>query len=654
MIPLLPPRRAAAPGAWHLDYETRSRADLRKVGVWRYAEDPSTEIICAAYARADGEVALWRPGDAPPPFGADEIHAWNAEFEYAIWLRVACRRYGWPAPDLRRFRCTMSLALSFGLPGSLDKAGRVLGLTDRKDPRGERLIHKLCKPRRPSASNPNEFWTPATAPQDFADFYEYCRQDVRTERAMRAALPRPNLPDVEQATYYESVRSSERGIVVHMPDVEAIIAGSERHIERLRTEFVELTGGIKDSQLGPLRGWCLSRGVDLPNVQAETVRDTLDEDLPDDVRRVLEIRQSVGQTSIKKLHAMQRAACCDGRIRGMVQYHGAATGRWAGRLVQLQNLKKLDGAIGRIKLHEWADLDGAFDPDVLELFGDPMSFFTAFVRPCLVASPKKALIQADFSAIECRVLAWLAGETWLLDTFAAGGDVYIVQASDLYGRPITKDDTKEREVGKRIVLGCGYQMGAEKFRATSKKYGAPCTLEFAEDAVGSYRRLNQRIVQFWYDLQDAALAAVENRGQEFRVRHIGFRATARFLQMKLPSGRLLTYWSPRITEGKFGPQVEYSGLNSLTKQWGPQYAYGGRWCENACQAVARDLCRDALLRVTEYGYDYLFSAHDELVCEVDAINADVDSYCRLMAEVPAWAAGCPVAAEGWTGQRYRK
>lgn len=644
-----------------LDFEIYSEADLRAVGAWRYAEHPSTEVLCCAHAVGDAEPALWLPGMEFPAslFLADEAHAWNAEFEYAIWLRVCVRRYGWPIVPPEFFRCSMSLALSFNLPGRLDLAARVLGVAEQKDTRGTYLITKLCKPRpRTSKANAEPRWTPATAPDDFAELYAYCRQDVRTERAVVAALPRRALPPIEQATYLESLKANARGITIDAVSVEQAIAGVETHCARLAAEHRGITGGLEPTQPIRVRAWLFDRGVYLPTMQAETIDAALESDvlpMPDDARRVLEIRRSVSQVSVRKFHAMRRSCCNDGRIHGMLQYHGAGTGRWAGRLVQLQNLAKPAKELGRMKAEEWIERAHVFDVDVLNVFGDPMAFFSAFVRPCLVASPGKILLAADFSAIECRVLAWLAGEHWLLDTFASGGDVYVVQATDLFGFDVNKTDhPKEREVGKRIVLGCGYQMGAAKFAVTSKKYGAPVSDDFAAEAVQSYRRLNRRIVQFWYDMQAAAELAIRKPGLETRVGRIGFRSTRTILQMKLPSGRLLTYWRPRLEPGDHGPRIVYEGVNSLTKQWGRQETYGGRLVENATQAVARDLCRDAILRMSAVGYDYLFSSHDEIVSETDAIRADIGVYCRLMEQVPEWAAGCPIAADGWIGQRYRK
>jgi DNA polymerase len=666
-FPLLPrPRLPSRGPRCYLDLETYSECELTKCGAWRYGEDFSTEFLCAAVAIDGAEPRLWLPGDPVPPeiLEAETIHAWNAEFEIALWLGVGRRRYGWPEPDLKKIRCSKSIALSFNLPAKLGKCAAALGIAQQKDDRGRYLIQKLCKPRsRVSKENPEPRWTPATAPDDFDEFYRYCLQDVRAERGVEDALPRRDLPDIEQRFYYEMLLANMRGAQIDLPGVALAVAGVEKYTEKLEAQFAELTGGVGPRQLEPVRDWLADNGLELPNLQSETIRDALEDlEMSDDVRRALQLRQAIGQVAVKKLYAMQRSVCRDGRIRGMLEYHTAGTGRAGAKLVQLQNLKRPDEKTGvKTKLHEWVDSPAAFDPEVLEELGDPMNFFGAFVRPLIMAAPKKVLLVADFNAVECRFLAWLAGEQWLLDLFAEGGDPYLPVASELFGRAITKADDTERQIGKRVELGCGYQMGGPKFHTTCRKYGVKLngervSIDFCERAVDVYRGTHPNVKSLWYEVQDAAHEAVARPGLVTTARRLQFYSMGgRWLQMRLPSSRLLSYCRPKLARGTIGRwELTYEGVNSYTKQWARLKTYGGHLVENATQGGARDLLRDALIRLADHGYTGLWSAHDEAISEILWINADHEGYCKLMAEVPAWADGLPIHVEGWSGPRYHK
>lgn len=640
-----------------LDFETFSAADLRKVGTWRYAEDPSTELLCLAWAIEVSEPKLWTPVHEAPhalfeliASGA-EVWAWNAHFEAAIWMRVCHERMGWPAVPVDRWRCSMALALSHSLPGALDKCAQVLRAKEQKSSDGQYLIHKLCKPRKPSKGNPELRWTPRTAPDDFSRLYGYCKQDVRAETVVHARLPSAVLSAHEQTIWTEDLRSAIRGVDVDLASVRSIIAERDKYL-RSSSAKMQRTTGAEATQRDKLLAWLHGEGFPLANLKAETVTRALEADLPAHVRAVLELRASVSQASVAKLDKMLACACRDGRLRGMTQYHGAGTGRWAGRLVQLQNLPSRGVPKS---VHVLAD-QGLFDWETLELiYGDPMWAYSSMIRSMLTAGTRDLeLVAVDFSAIEARLIGWLAGASALVDGFRAGVDWYSRMAAKVYriGEGEVQKDV-HRPLGKQIILGCGYQMGPEKFRASCEGQGIEIGEELAEEAVATYRSTFPEIPAYWKALQRAALAAVQSPGLTLSVGPVAFRCGREWLQIKLPSGRKLSYYAPRVEEGRYGLQVTYETVDSYTRKWKRVSTYGGKLAENVTQAVARDIMADAIPRMASTPYRYLFSVHDELVALAPA-GTGAQGLVEIMVATPAWAAGAPIKAEGWAGFRYRK
>lgn len=629
-----------------LDVETRSVTDLRVTGVYRYVEDPTTDVWCAAYRIDDGPIRLWHNGD---PFPSDMdaaladgayVRAWNAQFERLIWRDVLAPRHGWPALETRRFVCSMVAAAAAGLPMNLEEAAIVLGLAEKKDMAGSRLMLQMAKPRRVEDGT-IIWWDDAGRRTRLA---EYCAQDVATECAAWARLP-PCMDKRERALYLLDQDINDRGVALDRDLIVAARQLAATATAALNEELSALTGGVVPAatKVQDLKTWVKARGVKTAVLDKARVAELLDGDLPDDVRRALEIRAEAGKSSIRKYDKMLDVVCADGRVRGMLQFYGAGTGRWAGRLIQPQNFPK-----GTVKADE-ATIRAIKDGT---LTGDVMETLSAALRGALVAGEGRELYVADFNAIEARVVAWLAGETRLVNLFASGGKVYETMAALIFGVRVEDVTPEQRQVGKMVVLGCGFGMGPAKFAAQT---GVDPAL--AERAVAAYRERNARIKRLWYDLDDAAIRTVRT-GAPTRVGHLTFRLVWDWLAMWLPSGRALWYHRPRIIEravpwGGTRPAVEIDTRNSVTRQWESLAMYGGIWTENATQAVARDLMADALFRVGAGGFQTVLTIHDEAVAEGEP-GRDVEEFVSLLEIVPEWAAGCPIKAEGWNGTRYRK
>jgi DNA polymerase family A len=653
-------------GFLHLDVETRSTVDLKEVGPWVYVQHPSTDLWCACWAIGDGPNQTWRPGDPPPEPLVEHVVArrplvaHNAmAFERLIYRFFLGPRHGWPEPGLEQWHCTCALAAAMALPRGLDEAARALGLAVQKDMAGRRLMLQMARPRRIEPDGSIVWWDQA---EKIERLTEYCRQDVEVERALHRRL-RP-LSAAERDVFLLDARINERGVAVDLELVEAAEALVADTQSELDAEMRRLTGGKVEAATQAVRlvGWLRACGIDAESVDKPAVAELLQAGLPDDVRRALEIRAEAARSSTAKLQAFRARTCADGRLRDNLRYHGCATGRFSGKGVQLQNLPRpsmvidVDGAIAAVRRREpewWID---AF-------IGPPMAAVSDCLRGMLVAAPGMELIAADFTAIEARVLAWLAGQRDLLRLFATGGDAYRHMAAEIYGRAadtIAKGSL-ERQLGKQAVLGCGYGLGAPKFRTTCIIAGIQIDDGLAERVVQTYRSTNDRIVALWRELEQAAVRAVQQPGLivPAAAGRVRFRVKGGFLWLVLPSGRPLAYASPSIEDhetpwGELRPQVTSLGVNSITRAWERQSAYGGKWTENVVQAIARDLLVAAMLRLEQAGYPIVLSVHDEIVAEVPAGFGAVQEFEELMCQLPDWATGCPVAAEGWRATRYRK
>lgn len=514
----------------HLDFETFSEADLKKVGGWVYSEHHSTEILCLVYQIGDNKPVLWLPWEEPPQELFDAIadgtlvFAHNAFFERAIWENVCVARLGWPPIPPHKYRCTAAKAAAFCLPRDLSGAGRALGLETVKDEEGKRVMMKLCRPRKPSKLNPATRWTPETVPDDFKTLYAYCIMDVKSEKALDDALP--DLSETEQLMWLLDQKINTRGVGIDLELTEAAIAVAEEKTGRLNRELHSLTKFkvSKATAVAKLLQWVREQGLEIDDLKKDTIRDVLkDKSLDPDIKRALEIRKSVSKTSVKKYDTLRRCRCSDGRIRDILMYHAASTGRWGGKFFQPQNiargtLKNPNDAIDMIKLR---------DVDLLDMIYDnTMEALSSCIRGALVAADGKEFLVSDFSSIEACVLAWIAYDYDLLQLFYDKEPVYEHMASAIYNKPIDKITEKERQLGKQAVLGCGYGMGPPKFVETCEKYDInladAATPDILKQAI--QLRIDKLIKEMdWFDDEDNVekkqnrIAKKEKQARELKV-----------------------------------------------------------------------------------------------------------------------------------------
>lgn len=642
-----------------IDLETRSLADLRATGVHRYAEDPSTEVLCVAYALNDGPVKVWRSLTDPVPqdlldyaFSQTYFKAWNAQFERTIWNTVLRPRFGLPNLRPQRWVCSMAMGRAAGLPGSLEDAAIALGLQEQKDKEGSRLMLQMTKPR---SLDPLTWWEDEDR---LTRLEAYCAQDVVVEREIWNRLP-PAMNRRERSIWLADQTINDRGVRLDLPLITACTEIARKEQRRLSRSLHRVTDGAVPSitRIEDLKAWLTPRvGREVPSLDKAMMDELLaDDTLPMDARWAIQIRQEAAKSSVRKLEAMLKAVGRLDRVRGLLQYFGASTGRWAGRLVQPQNFPR-----GAVKVTAPV-LDALMtgDPMVVARHGSPLEVVSSALRGTLIAAPGKVFYVADYAQIEARVVAWLAGQSDLLRLFATGGKVYEVMAAAIFRVPVDEVTPDQRQVGKMAVLGCGFQMGAKRFAEQ-----AGISEELAAVAVESYRVQNHRIRQFWWSLQDTALEVV-TKGLTSRLEvpgtggKVAFRIHGQWLAMDLPSGRSLWYYGPRVTmrtvpwSEEPRPSVQVMAMNSYTRKWEASDMYGGLWCENATQAVARDLMADAILRLEAKAIPVLLTVHDEIIAEAPPTES-VETFVNLLSEVPSWAEGCPVKAEGWSGTRYRK
>jgi DNA polymerase len=631
-----------------VDFETRSAVDLRKTGVYKYASDQSTDIWCMAYkAPWTDDVQVWLPGDEVDARLEDWIveggllSAWNANFERTIWNEIMVGRYQWPRTGIKQWRCTMAQASAMGLPRALGQAAAVLGVEEQKDKTGAALMLRMARPRKVNADGSYTWWNT----KDKLDtLVAYCRQDVRTELSVAETLHA--MPDSERRLYQLDQRVNDRGVALDVDLVHRIKELANNASLEIDAEIQRLTKGQVKAATNAmdLTAWLNAHGIRAKSVDKQTVARLLSFDrLHPVIREVLKLRQNGAKSSTAKYDAMLHAVNADGRMRGLLVYHGAATGRWSGRLVQPQNFPRpqkkqdeLDAIIAKLKAGE----------DVSE-HGAGTVLASDLLRSMLIADEGNRLMFADYSAIEARVLAWVAGQSDLVETFRKGGDVYIEMASAIYSVNVDSVTDKQRQVGKMAILGCGYGMGGKRFAEQCATMGIRVDEDEAKRIVSVYREKNNRIAQYWRDVENDFVEMVKGAGRVGTV------------PLPLPSGRSLTYHNPRIIQretpwGAMRDTAQVDTLNSVTRQWVSQIIWGGLLTENVVQATARDMMATAMMALEVKGYNVILSVHDEIICEVPDNFGSLDEMIDIMTRVPAWAEGCPINAEGKEGKRYRK
>jgi DNA polymerase len=632
-----------------IDFETYSECDIKTAGGYNYAAHPSTEVICMAWAIDDEDPQLWTPSELVPERLCDaildgaEVWAWNAAFERAVWEHCLKDTGIFPHVQPHQWNDTAALGATLALPRALGQCAEVLDLVEQKDTRGRYLIQRLCKPYRGERRRDQHL---------LDELYEYCKQDVVTERAIKKYVQQYKpMGEHEREVWLLDQAINWRGVGIDTTNVANALDLIVATAERLNASVVDITDGALSGvgSRAQVMAWCRDQGYRLGGYDKNAILEALaDPALPPVVRDVLKVRQTLGKASTSKYLSMQNLAGHDNRARGVFSYHGAQTGRWAGRGFQPQNLPRpaFDDADNCVKLFEHRD------PELLEiLYGDPMVALSSTLRSMIVPDAGNRLLVADFNAIEARVLAWLAGEQAPLDVFASGQCIYCHAATSIYGRTITKADKEERQIGKVAVLALGYQGGVGAFQTMAAAYRVEISDEMADDIKVKWRKANRNISRFWYALEEAAKNAVVHRGHAFEAGPITFKCHGDFLFAKLPSGRRLAYYKPVI--GNNG--LEFWGTDSrLGGRWAKLTTYGGKLCENVTQAVSRDLLADAMLRVEAAGYPVVMSVHDEVVSEAPIGFGSLEEFERLMCVMPDWATGLPMAVEGFECERYRK
>ena len=660
----------------HGDFETRSEVDLKEVGLDVYARHPSTDVWCFGWAREDESPHIWFPTQHYDDLweGGLEgitIVAHNAPFELAIWNHICVPRYGWPPLRPERTRCTMAMAYAMALPGSLENASAALGLTQQKDMAGHRLMMQMSRPRAIEPDGTVVWWDDFDKQMQLA---EYCKQDVRTEQALCKRLLQ--LSESEQKIWELDYKINQRGVYIDRTAVTTAMWVVKKEVDRLNGEMQRVTNGevCAATEVATMTKWIQSRGVPIEGLAKADVIDALKLDyVPEDVRKALLIRQEAGKTSTAKLHTMVTCLNDDHRARGLLQYHAAGTGRWGGRRIQVQNLPRPSVPHETIEqvidVLTRASIDEAHAM-ITACFDRPMTVISDCLRGMICAAPGHELMAADFANIEGRVLAWLAGEQWKLDAFAKydrkeGEDIYKLTAAKIYSVPAKEVNKEQRQIGKVAELACGYQGGVGAFQTMAKTYRVVVADVLADQIKTAWREAHPNIVKYWYSLEDAAVSAVRHPGSRFGTwtgdQRVEFLVKGSFLFCKLPSGRVLTYPYPKLKPimtpwGEDKEQVHYMSVDGKTKKWQETHTYGGKLAENVTQAVSRDILADAMLRVEQHGFPIVMHVHDEIVAEVSDVQPAglLTVFEEIIARVPQWASGLPIAVEGWKGKRYRK
>ena len=633
------------------DFETYSEVDISTCGSYRYIDDDSFEPLLLAVAFDDEEpfmVDLACGEDVPECVWAaifdPEIikTAWNAQFERTIFGKMAGETL---SPD--SWKCTMVWSASLSLPLALKTAAQVLKTGEQKDSAGEALIRYFSIPCKPTN-------LPEHNPESWQKFKEYCLQDVRTERDIRKRLECFPLMDHEWDYYHLDQRVNDRGVKIDLPLVEQAITCDLMQSEIMTKKAYELTGLENPNSVSQLKSWLEERGIPIESLGKKDVAaliEDLDKHSADaEALEMMKLRLQMAKSSVKKYQAAQRYVCRDGRAHGLFQFSGAnRTQRWAGRGIQLQNLPQnhietLEEARELIRM-------GCFDM-VESIYGNTPDILSQLIRTMLIPKDGCEFVIADFSAIEARVLAWLAGEDWVLQAFLDGKDLYCATASQMFGVPVVKHGVNGdlRQKGKIATLACGYS-GSTGALISMGALSMGLKEDELPEIIDSWRTANPHIVQFWWDVEKAAVETVKDH-QERQVRMIRFQFYANTLWLVLPSGRKLAYIKPKLQPNRFGRMaITYEGLGQNNK-WCRGETYSGKLVENITQATARDLLAEAMWRLEQAKFDIVAHVHDEVILEVPKGSTTVDAVCGIMNQNPSWADGLPLASAGYIGEKF--
>lgn len=641
------------------DYETYSELDVTEVGAWAYSQHPSTEVISWAITVEDEDPELWLPLQRLPDTvqNPDRYvwHAWNNFFEWCIWHNTLKL----PALSPHNQCCTQAMALALALPRTLAKCGEVLGLPDDlvKNPRGKELIDLLCKPDKKTGERNHD-------PDLLEEFYEYNKQDTIAERAIKR-LVRPLIPK-EYRLWQIDLDMNIRGVPLDTDLLHSAAKVYEKTKAPLKQLLIERTG-LANPNSGPqFKRWLAEQGHTLPNLQKPTIEQLISECKDPELIKTVKWRSALARTPLTKYGKIIDKMGSDGRFHGALSYHVATPGRWSSTGVNFQNLNhptleqpEIEECIEALKLGD--------APFISALYDDPIEAMSSCLRGILCATPGHRLVVADYSAIEARVIAWLAGQTDKLEVFSGHGKIYEHAAAAVFGVPLDQVTKTQRMAGKVSELACGFQgayrallkMALQKsidMEALAVEFGFSSAVAFAKHIVAKWRKANKYIERLWHATERAAIRAVLEPGTVQRVNKYGaFKCIKGMLLFQLPSGRQLAFFNPTITEGKYGdPQVSYWCINSKTHKWSKKHGYGGDFVQSWTQGTARDIMAHAMPGLASAGYPMVLLVHDEIIAEVPDGHGSLDEMVAIMCDKPAWAEGLPVAADGFESVRYRK
>lgn len=653
-----------------IDIETFSSVDIKN-GAYAYSEAPDFEVLLISYKFSDENDIVCL--DLTAPDENDHRRFWDALSDPAViktaynanFERTCLAKHTGQKMPPEQWRCTMILAVQLGLPRALENVGPALGLSEeeQKKKTGKALIQYFCKPCKPTRANGGRTKnTRVNAPEKWELFKEYNVGDVAAEQAILERLKAFRPDDKEQALWSLDQVINDRGVLLDVDMAEKIVSFDTQRSAELMEESQELTGLSNPNSLQQLKPWLKEHGLPAESLRKDDVEDALqDPDLDGEVRRVLEIRQALGKTSVKKYQTMIDIAGPDDRARGIMQFYGGHTGRWAGRSLQPQNLARntmpddeLDAARDLVKMGDFEGLE--------MLFGEPAPIFSQLVRTAFIPSPGNRFVVSDFSAIEARVIAWLAGEDWRLEVFRNNGDIYCESASRIYHVPVVKHgingELRQRGKVAELALGYGGSVGAMKQMDTT---GSVPEEEMA-GIVQQWRRESPAIVRMWKECQNAAVAVISGRQPRRVIKSLQDTtfymervAGTPVLVIKLPSGRPISFWDPKIMDSEMGPRVTYMNQNQTTRKWERCETYGGKITENIVQSVARDCLAEKMTQLSAQGYDIVFHVHDEMILDVpkeDTRAAELVD--KIMAEPIEWAEGLPLKGGTYECDFYRK
>lgn len=678
-----------------LDYETFSEANIKKVGSYEYSKHKSTEVLCASgrlgtrKTLMKAPVKTWAPSQPwnahRPELGRSKwlreallnpkiiIVAHNALFEQAITRNVLTKHLGnllgikgpFYIPE-ERFFCTAALASVHSLPRSLDGATGALKLKHKKDTEGHRLMLKWSKPRKATKNNTD---TRQQDPREFDRLVKYCEHDIYAETELFLFLA-PLIPSERKLWVFDQ-KINFRGVQVDRDLIKKVLVLMHEDKKRMTDELRTLTKGVVQTagQKKVIHGWLKKNKVVLPDLKAKTVEDAIKGGkLPDVVKRVLQLCQQLNKTSLKKYSVFLEHTASDSRMRFSLNFNATVHGRWGGAGVQPHNFPR-----GSLKYKDEEGKEHDLAPFAAELiqsgvtleflrsqFGEPTEVFVSCLRTMIIPSKGKELFVSDFSAIEARVLFWLADHKEGVKAFVEKRKMYEELAMVIFNRTsISQVQKDERFVGKQAFLGSGYGMGWPKFKKTCQDFGQDVSDAIAKKAIKGYRELHAPIPKLWTNLEKAAISAVENPKKTFKINNTEWFMSGRFLVCKLPSGRCLHYYGPEIKYqrtpwGDSKPALYHWTVDSKTKKWAFTKTWGGVLTQNCVGGISRDLLAAAMNRHEKAGYEVILTVHDEIIAERNIGEGNILEFNKLMKTVPKWATGCPVDVEGWSGLRYRK